>query len=127
MLQLIQQADDLLSQLDPNIDVDSSTWQTVKQLLTSLGITVPDVPSISSLRQQLDAKQNELQSQRSDAIKQKTELQQTLDGTIAPAQNTLDQQNAQLTAKEQEAAAGEAELNAKLAELESTANAVGAA
>lgn len=121
MLQLIQQADDLLSQLDPNIDVDSSTWQTVKQLLTSLGITVPDVPSISSLRQQLDAKQNELQSQRSNAIKQKTELQQTLDGTIAPAQNTLDQQNAQLTAKEQEAAAGEAELNAKLAELESNA------
>lgn len=121
MLQLIQQADDLLSQLDPNIDVDSSTWQTVKQLLASVGITVPDVPSISSLRQQLDAKQNELQSQRSDAIKQKTELQQTLDGTIAPAQNTLDQQNAQLTAKEQEAAAGEAELNAKLAELESNA------
>ncbi|MCC2774429.1 hypothetical protein LK489_19480, partial [Phocaeicola vulgatus] len=52
MLQLIQQADDLLSQLDPNIDVDSSTWQTVKQLLASLGITVPDVPSISELRQQ---------------------------------------------------------------------------
>ena len=114
MLQLIQQADDLLSQLDPNIDVDSSTWQTVKQLLTSLGITVPDVPSISSLRQQLDAKQNELQSQRSNAIKQKTELQQTLDGTIAPAQNTLDQQNAQLTAKEQEAAAGEAQLTPKV-------------
>ena len=121
MLQLIQQADDLLSQLDPNIDVDSSTWQTVKQLLASVGITVPDVPSISALRQQLDAKRNELQSQRSDAIKQKTELQQTLDGTIAPAQNALDQQNAQLTAKEQEAAAGEAELNAKLAELESNA------
>ena len=114
-----QQIADARAQLDPNIDIDSSTWQTVKQLLTSLGITVPDVPSISSLRQQLDAKQNELQSQRSDAIKQKTELQQTLDGTIAPAQNALDQQNAQLTAKEQEAAAGEAELNAKLAELES--------
>lgn len=44
-----------------------------------------------------------------------------MDGTIAPAQNTLDQQNAQLTAKEQEAAAGEAELNAKLTELESNA------
>ena len=44
-----------------------------------------------------------------------------MDGTIAPAQNALDQQNAQLTAKEQEAAAGEAELNAKLAELESNA------
>ena len=116
-----QQIADARAQLDPNIDIDSSTWQTVKQLLTSLGITVPDVPSISSLRQQLDAKQNELQSQRSDAIKKKTELQQTLDGTIAPAQNTLDQQNAQLTAKEQEAAAGEAELNAKLAELESNA------
>ena len=118
MLSMIQQADNLLAQLDPNIDFNSPTWQAIKQLLARLGITVPEVPSISDLRQQLTAKQTELQTQRDSLAQQKADLQRTLNETIAPAQSTLDQQNAQLTAKEQEAAAGEAQLNTKSAELE---------
>ena len=121
MLPMIQQADNLLAQLDPNIDLNSPTWQAIKQLLARLGITVPEVPSISDLRQQLTAKQTELQTQRDSLAQQKADLQRTLNETIAPAQSTLDQQNAQLTAKEQEAAAGEAQLNTKSAELEANA------
>ena len=121
MLSMIQQADNLLAQLDPNIDFNSPTWQAIKQLLARLGITVPEVPSISDLRQQLTAKQTELQTQRDSLAQQKADLQRTLNETIAPAQSTLDQQNAQLTAKEQEAAAGEAQLNTKSAELEANA------
>lgn len=121
MLSMIQQADNLLAQLDPNIDLNSPTWQAIKQLLARLGITLPEVPSISDLRQQLTAKQTELQTQRDGLAQQKADLQRTLNETIAPAQSTLDQQNAQLTAKEQEAAAGEAQLNAKSAELEANA------
>ena len=105
MLSMIQQADNLLAQLDPNIDFNSPTWQAIKQLLARLGITLPEVPSISELRQQLAAKQTELQTQRDSLTQQKADLQRTLNETIAPAQSTLDQQNAQLTAKEQEAAA----------------------
>ena len=60
MLPMIQQANNLLAQLDPNIDLNSPTWQAIKQLLARLGITVPEVPSISDLRQQLTAKQTEL-------------------------------------------------------------------
>ena len=115
MLSMIQQADNLLAQLDPNIDFNSPTWQAIKQLLARLGITLPEVPSISELRQQLAAKQTELQTQRDSLTQQKADLQRTLNETIAPAQSTLDQQNAQLTAKEQEAAAGEAQLNTKSA------------
>ena len=121
MLSMIQQADNLLAQLDPNIDFNSPTWQAIKQLLARLGITLPEVPSISELRQQLAAKQTELQTQRDSLTQQKADLQRTLNETIAPAQSTLDQQNAQLTAKEQEAAAGEAQLNTKSAELEANA------
>ena len=121
MLSMIQQADNLLAQLDPNIDFNSPTWQAIKQLLARLGITLPEVPSISDLRQQLTAKQTELQTQRDSLTQQKADLQRTLNETIAPAQSTLDQQNAQLTAKEQEAAAGEAQLNTKSAELEANA------
>ena len=121
MLSMIQQADNLLAQLDPNIDLNSPTWQAIKQLLARLGITLPEVPSISELRQQLAAKQTELQTQRDSLTQQKADLQRTLNETIAPAQSTLDQQNAQLTAKEQEAAAGEAQLNTKSAELEANA------
>ena len=121
MLSMIQQANNLLEQLDPNIDFNSPTWQAIKQLLARLGITVPEVPSISDLRQQLTAKQTELQTQRDSLTQQKADLQRTLNETIAPAQSTLDQQNAQLTAKEQEAAAGEAQLNTKSAELEANA------
>lgn len=121
MLSMIQQADNLLAQLDPNIDFNSPTWQAIKQLLARLGITLPEVPSISELRQQLAAKQTELQMQRDSLTQQKADLQRTLNETIAPAQSTLDQQNAQLTAKEQEAAAGEAQLNTKSAELEANA------
>ena len=121
MLSMIQQADNLLAQLDPNIDFNSPTWQAIKQLLARLGITLPEVPSISDLRQQLAAKQTELQTQRDSLTQQKADLQRTLNETIAPAQSTLDQQNAQLTAKEQEAAAGEAQLNTKSAELEANA------
>ena len=121
MLPLIQQANNLLAQLDPNIDFNSPTWQAIKQLLARLGITLPEVPSISELRQQLAAKQTELQTQRDSLTQQKADLQRTLNETIAPAQSTLDQQNAQLTAKEQEAAAGEAQLNTKSAELEANA------
>lgn len=121
MLPLIQQANNLLAQLDPNIDFNSPTWQAIKQLLARLDITVPEVPSISDLRQQLTAKQTELQTQRDSLAQQKADLQRTLNETIAPAQSTLDQQNAQLTAKEQEAAAGEAQLNTKSAELEANA------
>ena len=121
MLSMIQQADNLLAQLDPNIDLNSPTWQAIKQLLARLGITLPEVPSISDLRQQLAAKQTELQTQRDSLAQQKADLQRTLNETIAPAQSTLDQQNAQLTAKEQEAAAGEAQLNTKSAELEANA------
>ena len=102
MLSMIQQADNLLAQLDPNIDFNSPTWQAIKQLLARLGITLPEVPSISELRQQLAAKQTELQTQRDSLTQQKADLQRTLNETIAPAQSTLDQQNAQLTAKEQE-------------------------
>ena len=121
MLSMIQQADNLLAQLDPNIDFNSPTWQAIKQLLARLGITLPEVPSISELRQQLAAKQTELQTQRDSLTQQKADLQRTLNETIAPAQSTLDQQNAQLTAKEQEAAAGEAQLNTQSAELEANA------
>ena len=121
MLSMIQQANNLLAQLDPNIDLNSPTWQAIKQLLARLGITVPEVPSISDLRQQLTAKQTELQAQRDSLVQQKADLQRTLNETIAPAQSTLDQQNAQLTAKEQEAAAGEVQLNTKSAELEANA------
>ena len=121
MLSMIQQADNLLAQLDPNIDFNSPTWQAIKQLLARLGITLPEVPSISELRQQLAAKQTELQTQRDSLTQRKADLQRTLNETIAPAQSTLDQQNAQLTAKEQEAAAGEAQLNTKSAELEANA------
>lgn len=121
MLPMIQQANNLLAQLDPNIDFNSPTWQAIKQLLARLGITLPEVPSISELRQQLAAKQTELQTQRDSLTQQKADLQRTLNETIAPAQSTLDQQNAQLTAKEQEAAAGEAQLNTKSAELEANA------
>lgn len=121
MLSMIQQADNLLAQLDPSIDFNSPTWQAIKQLLARLGITLPEVPSISELRQQLAAKQTELQTQRDSLTQQKADLQRTLNETIAPAQSTLDQQNAQLTAKEQEAAAGEAQLNTKSAELEANA------
>lgn len=121
MLSMIQQADNLLAQLDPNIDLNSPTWQAIKQLLARLGITLPEVPSISDLRQQLTAKQTELQTQRDSLAQQKADLQRTLNETIAPAQSTLDQQNAQLTAKEQEVAAGEAQLNTKSAELEANA------
>ena len=121
MLSMIQQADNLLAQLDPNIDFNSPTWQAIKQLLARLGITLPEVPSISELRQQLAAKQTELRTQRDSLTQQKADLQRTLNETIAPAQSTLDQQNAQLTAKEQEAAAGEAQLNTKSAELEANA------
>ena len=101
ILSMIQQADNLLAQLDPNIDFNSPTWQAIKQLLARLGITLPEVPSISELRQQLAAKQTELQTQRDSLTQQKADLQRTLNETIAPAQSTLDQQNAQLTAKEQ--------------------------
>ena len=121
MLSMIQQADNLLAQLDPNIDFNSPTWQAIKQLLARLGITLPEVPSISDLRQQLTAKQTELQTQRDSLAQQKADLQRTLNETIAPAQSTLDQQNAQLTAKEQEAAAGEAQLNTQSAQLEAQA------
>lgn len=121
MLSMIQQANNLLAQLDPNIDLNSPTWQAIKQLLARLGITVPEVPSISDLRQQLTAKQTELQAQRDSLVQQKADLQRILNETIAPAQSTLDQQNAQLTAKEQEAAAGEVQLNTKSAELEANA------
>ena len=102
MLSMIQQADNLLAQLDPNIDFNSPTWQAIKQLLARLGITLPEVPSISELRQQLAAKQTELQTQRDSLTQQKADLQRTLNETIAPAQSTLDQQNAKLTAKEQD-------------------------
>ena len=121
MLPMIQQANNLLAQLDPNIDLNSPTWQAIKQLLARLGITVPEVPSISDLRQQLTAKQTELQTQRDSLAQQKADLQRTLNETIAPAQSTLDQQNAQLTAKEQEAVAGEAQLITKSAEPEANA------
>ena len=110
MLSMIQQADNLLAQLDPNIDFNSPTWQAIKQLLARLGITLPEVPSISELRQQLAAKQTELQTQRDSLTQQKADLQRTLNETIAPAQSTLDQQNAQLTAKEQEAEIGRAHV-----------------
>ncbi|WP_181162337.1 FtsX-like permease family protein [Bifidobacterium sp. UTBIF-68] len=121
MLALIEQADGLLAQLDPNIDLDSPTWQAIKALLARLGITVPDVPSIGSLRQQLAAKQAELQTQRDSLAGQQAELQRTLNETIIPAQSTLDEQNRQLSAKEQETAAGEAQLNTQSAELEANA------
>lgn len=84
MLSMIQQADNLLAQLDPNIDFNSPTWQAIKQLLARLGITLPEVPSISELRQQLAAKQTELQTQRDSLTQQKADLQRTLNETIAP-------------------------------------------
>ena len=121
MLALIEQADGLLAQLDPNIDLDSPTWQAIKALLARLGITVPDVPSIGSLRQQLAAKRAELQTQRDSLAVQQAELQRTLNETIIPAQSTLDEQDRQLSAKEQETAAGEAQLNTQSAELEANA------
>ena len=108
MLSMIQQADNLLAQLDPNIDFNSPTWQAIKQLLARLGITLPEVPSISELRQQLAAKQTELQTQRDSLTQQKADFAAHIKRNHCPAQSTFDQQNAQLTAKEQEAAAGEA-------------------
>ena len=38
MLPMIQQADNLLAQLDPNIDLNSPTWQAIKQLLARLAL-----------------------------------------------------------------------------------------
>ena len=84
MLSMIQQADNLLAQLDPNIDFNSPTWQAIKQLLARLGITVPEVPSISDLRQQLTAKQTELQTQRDSLAQQKADLQRTLTKPLPP-------------------------------------------
>lgn len=106
---------------DANATAESPLWQTVRQLLAQLGITVPDVPSIDDLTAQLTAKRDELTAQRDQLTQQRAQLQSTLDTTIIPAQATLDEQNAQLTAKERETAEGERELNARSAELETNA------
>lgn len=99
MLSMIQQADNLLAQLDPNIDFNSPTWQAIKQLLARLGITLPEVPSISELRQQLAAKQTELQTQRDSLTQQKADLQRTLNENhcprtihLGPAERATDRQ-----------------------------------
>lgn len=107
MLQLAQQVRDILNSVPT---VDETTWTQIAALLAQLGIDVdPDMPpgdGIQTVKDQLDATISDIQTQYDEGSRQ------------------YKANNATLTQKEQEAAAGEAELNAQASTLEANATAL---
>lgn len=107
MLQLAQQVRDMLNSVPT---VDETTWTQIAALLAQLGIDVdPDMPpgdGIQTVKDQLDATISDIQTQYDEGSRQ------------------YKANNATLTQKEQEAAAGEAELNAQASMLEANATAL---
>lgn len=107
MLQLARQVRDMLDSVPT---VDETTWTQIAALLAQLGIDVdPDVPpddGMQSIKDQLDATISDIQTQYDEGSRQ------------------YKANNATLTQKEQEAAAGEAELNAQASTLEANATAL---
>lgn len=107
MLQLAQQVRDMLNSVPT---VDETTWTQIAALLAQLGIDVdPDMPpgdGIQTVKDQLDATISDIQTQYDEGSRQ------------------YKANNATLTQKEQEAAAGEAELNAQASTLEANATAL---
>lgn len=107
MLQLARQVRDMLDSVPT---VDEATWAQIAALLAQLGIDVePDVPpgdGIQTVKDQLDATISDIQTQYDEGSRQ------------------YKANNATLTQKEQEAAAGEAELNAQASTLEANATAL---
>ena len=107
MLQLAQQVRDMLNSVPT---VDETTWSQIAALLAQLGIDVdPDMPpgdGIQTVKDQLDATISDIQTQYDEGSRQ------------------YKANNATLTQKEQEAAAGEAELNAQASTLEANATAL---
>ena len=106
-LQLAQQVQDMLNSVPT---VDETTWTQIAALLAQLGIDVdPDMPpgdGIQTVKDQLDATISDIQTQYDEGSRQ------------------YKANNATLTQKEQEAAAGEAELNAQASMLEANATAL---
>ena len=106
-LQLAQQVQDMLNSVPT---VDETTWTQIAALLAQLGIDVdPDMPpgdGIQTVKDQLDATISDIQTQYDEGSRQ------------------YKANNATLTQKEQEAAAGEAELNAQASTLEANATAL---
>lgn len=116
MLGVIDQVRTLLDGL-PSVDpgaIDAATWQRLAALLARVGVSVPqnpsDVTSLATIRTQLDQAYATIAAQRDQA---KAGLE-----TIAANEKTLNEQDAQLSAKEREAASGQATLNEQAAELE---------
>ena len=107
MLQLAQQVRDMLNSVPT---VDETTWTQIAALLAQLGIDVdPDMPpgdGIQTVKDQLDATISDIQTQYDEGSRQ------------------YKANNATLTQKQQEAAAGEAELNAQESTLEANATAL---
>lgn len=107
MLQLARQVRDMLDSVPT---VDEATWAQIAALLAQLGIDVePDVPpgdGMQSIKDQLDATIADTQAQYDEGKRQ------------------YDANNAVVTQKEQEAAVGEAELNAQASTLEANATAL---
>ena len=107
MLQLAQQGRGMLNSVPT---VDETTWTQIAALLAQLGIDVdPDMPpgdGIQTVKDQLDATISDIQTQYDEGSRQ------------------YKANNATLTQKEQEAAAGEAELNAQASTLEANATAL---
>lgn len=107
MLQLARQVRDMLDSVPT---VDETTWTQIAALLAQLGIDVdPDMPpgdGIQTVKDQLDATISDIQTQYDEGSRR------------------YKANNATLTQKEQEAAAGEAELNAQASTLEANATAL---
>lgn len=107
MLQLARQVRDMLNSVPT---VDETTWTQIAALLAQLGIDVdPDMPpgdGIQTVKDQLDATISDIQTQYDEGSRR------------------YKANNATLTQKEQEAAAGEAELNAQASTLEANAAAL---
>lgn len=107
MLQLARQVRDMLDSVPT---VDEATWAQIAALLAQLGIDVePDVPpgdGMQSIKDQLDATIADTQAQYDEGKRQ------------------YDANSAVVTQKEQEAAAGEAELNTQASTLEANATAL---
>ncbi|OZG62838.1 efflux ABC transporter, permease protein [Bifidobacterium lemurum] len=116
MLPLAEQALAVLDQL-PEVGIDQAAWERIASILNALGIpvdpTTPPTAGIADLKQQLAQSVEQMQTQRAQLV-------ESLDQLNA-GQAQLDEQNAQLTAKENEAAAGSAELNQQSANLEAQA------
>ena len=107
MLQLARQVRDMLDSVPT---VDETTWTQIAALLAQLGIDVdPDMPpgdGIQTVKDQLDATISDIQTQYDEGSRR------------------YKANNATMTQKEQEAAAGEAELNAQASTLEANATAL---